>query len=86
MPYLERRETVVSVEGTAVRPISIRKVRRVALEELAESLAALERRYRMPSATFYESYQKGELGDDLDFVEWASLYELATRVGLISLP
>ena len=30
----------------------------------------------MESATFYRRFEAGELGDAMDFFEWASLYEL----------
>ncbi len=86
MRYFERPETILREQGVTGPPKRTLHVRRVPLKELAENLAALERRYRMPSALFYERYRRGELGDDLDFVEWAGLYELAVRLGLISPP
>ena len=30
----------------------------------------------MESATFYRRFEAGELGDGMDFFEWAGLYEL----------
>ena len=30
----------------------------------------------MDSATFYRRFEAGELGDAMDFFEWAGLYEL----------
>ena len=30
----------------------------------------------MESATFYRRFEAGELGDAMDFFEWAGLYEL----------
>jgi hypothetical protein len=30
----------------------------------------------MDSATFYQRFEAGELGDAMDFFEWAGLYEL----------
>jgi hypothetical protein len=35
-----------------------------------------EERYEMESATFYRRFEDGELGDAMDFFEWAGLYEL----------
>lgn len=48
------------------------------LVELAQQLAFMENKYGMKSADFYEKYNKGEMGDDVDFVWWASLYDLFT--------
>jgi hypothetical protein len=30
----------------------------------------------MDSGTFYQRFEAGELGDAMDFFEWAGLYEL----------
>ncbi len=35
-----------------------------------------ENRYGMSSATFYDRFEAGKLGDAMDFFEWAGLYEL----------
>jgi hypothetical protein len=42
---------------------------------LIRSLVAYEQRYQMSSADFYVRYQKGEMGDTIDFVEWAGDYQ-----------
>jgi hypothetical protein len=46
-----------------------------ALAALIRSLVAYEQRYQMSSADFYVRYQKGEMGDSKDFVEWAGDYQ-----------
>jgi hypothetical protein len=46
-----------------------------ALAALIRSLVAYEQRYQMSSADFYARYQRGELGDSTDFVEWAGDYQ-----------
>jgi hypothetical protein len=46
-----------------------------ALAALIRSLVAYEQQHHMPSADFYARYQRGELGDDVDFVEWAGDYQ-----------
>ena len=45
-----------------------------ALAALIRSLVAYEQRHQMSSADFYASYQKGEMGDTTDVVEWAGDY------------
>jgi hypothetical protein len=46
-----------------------------ALAALVRSLVAYEQRYQMSSADFYARYQKGEMGDSTDAVEWAGDYQ-----------
>lgn len=43
---------------------------------LSRRLALFEQKYGMNSAEFYERYQRGEMGDDMDFVRWAGRYRL----------
>ena len=45
-----------------------------ALAALVRSLVVYEQRYGMSSADFYARYQRGELEDTADFVEWAGDY------------
>jgi len=46
------------------------------LLDLATQLVLLEKRHDMKSSEFYEKFERGEMGDDTDFIWWASLYEL----------
>jgi hypothetical protein len=46
-----------------------------ALAAVIRSLVAYEQRYQMSSADFYDRYQRGEIGDSIDFVEWAGDYQ-----------
>jgi hypothetical protein len=46
-----------------------------ALTALIRSLVAYEQRYQMSSADFYARYQRGEMGDTADTVEWAGDYQ-----------
>jgi len=49
---------------------------RLRLERYERDLREFERRYGMESETFYRRFEAGELGDAMDFFEWAGLYEL----------
>lgn len=51
------------------------------VETLHADLAEFEGKYGMPSPLFYDRFQKGELGDSMEYVEWASLYRMAMRAG-----
>jgi hypothetical protein len=46
------------------------------LKRYEQDLREFEKRYGMESATFYRRFQAGELGDAMDFFEWAGLYAL----------
>lgn len=44
--------------------------------DLEKRLAAYEAQYGMDSADFYRRFRAGELGDEMDFVEWSVFYEM----------
>lgn len=46
------------------------------LEKYQHDMREFEQRYGMESSIFYQHFQAGELGDDIDFFEWVALYEL----------
>ena len=50
------------------------------LKEVQRDMAVFEARYQMSSAAFYKVYQAGETDDRMDFVEWASLIQMAENL------
>lgn len=44
--------------------------------EIVKHLAVMEREYDMDSAEFYGRYHRGEMGDDMKVMGWASDYEI----------
>ena len=48
--------------------------------ELETDLQQFETQYQMPSPEFYQKFRAGELGDDIDFVEWSSFYQMSCSV------
>ena len=50
------------------------------LTQLEHDLSQFEQRYNLSSDTFYARFQAGEMGDAMDFVEWASLHQMAERL------
>ena len=40
------------------------------LAKLEHQLAIFEQQYGWPTLVFYERFERGELGDDVDFFEW----------------
>ena len=49
---------------------------RLRLKRYEHDLHEFEQRYGMESSSFYQRFEAGELGDAMDFFEWAGLYEL----------
>ena len=49
---------------------------RLRLERYERDLCEFEMRYGMESPAFYRRFEAGDLGDAMDFFEWAGLYEL----------
>ncbi len=47
---------------------------------LLNQLAGFEQTYSLASCAFYTRYEKGEMGDDMDFVEWAATVEMLANV------
>lgn len=46
-----------------------------ALVAIVKQLHAYEMQYRMDSEDFNDKFQKGQLDDSIDFIEWANAYE-----------
>ena len=44
--------------------------------EVVRELTLLEQKYGMNSAEFYERFQRGGLGDEEDFMKWATYFEM----------
>ncbi len=47
---------------------------------LEQQLANFERQYARESGDFYARFERGELGDAADFVEWSATYEMAAEL------
>ena len=50
------------------------------LTELRADLAEFEARYGMSSNEFFRRFQAGQTDDRMDFVEWASLVQMAANL------
>ena len=46
------------------------------LERYQKDLEEFEQRFAMKSPVFYKNFEAGELGDKMDYFEWAGLYKL----------
>lgn len=47
---------------------------------LQTDLRELENKYAMTSPDFFFGFQRGDLGDDMDFVEWSALYRMYLKL------
>lgn len=50
------------------------------LRELQADLIHFEQQYEMSSAEFYQRYQAGQTDDQMDFIEWASVVQMTSRL------
>lgn len=50
------------------------------LEDLRQDLMKFEQTYQKSSDEFYQAFIRGETGDDMDAVEWGSLYAMYQRI------
>lgn len=46
------------------------------VDELSADLLKFEERFGMESQAFYERFEAGELGDDMDYMEWAAFFNM----------
>ena len=47
---------------------------------LTDQLKEFEKKYSLSSPEFYARYESGQMGDEMDFVEWAATVEMLTNV------
>lgn len=79
--YVKKNKNDKIVEGTINKIIhfKIDKYKKE-LKTLEDDLEVFEKKYKMETKKFFEDFEKGELGDNIDFVEWSSLYKIYQRI------
>ncbi len=50
------------------------------IKRLDKDLRKFERTYNKKSAVFFKEFEEGRTGDKIDFIEWASLYQMRNRL------
>ena len=50
------------------------------LSQLQADIAEFEQKYHLSSTEFYQQFQDGQTSDDMDYVEWASLIQMADNL------
>lgn len=83
---VRRLEQYVSADSTASDPVidmvmnkllTREKERMLELQSrLANELGSFEKKYALKSDAFYQRYERGEMGDAMDFVEWSATWEM----------
>jgi len=53
---------------------------RMQLEDIERVLADYEKQHGMSSAEFFQKYNSGQTDDRMDYVEWASLTQMAEHL------
>lgn len=49
------------------------------IKRFNKELKVFERAYGMKSSVFFKKFSEGKMGDDMDFIEWSSLYQIHNR-------
>lgn len=79
--YIEKNKNDKIVEGTINKIIQFKIDKyKKELKALKNDLKVFEEKYKMETKKFFEDFEKGELGDRIDFVEWLSLYKIYQRI------
>ena len=87
---VRRLERYIATDSSAVDPVihmaidklmerEITRLRKLKAR-LAEQLDEFERTYAMNSSDFRTRYESGEMGDDMDLIEWASTVEMLKNI------
>ena len=50
------------------------------LGQLRSQVAEFEDRHGIPSDEFYPRFERGDLGDNMDFIEWSATIEMIDRL------
>ena len=96
---IRRLEAYIAADNTAADAVldsSLTKLlarEQVRMQRLAnrlrQELQQFETSYKLLSDEFYASYCKGDMGDEMDFIEWAATVEMFAdaekRLNLLSL-
>jgi len=51
------------------------RVLKIGIEKTNQNLKWLEKQFGMESPQFYEAFQAGKMGDQIDYIKWAGEYE-----------
>ncbi|MCP4346319.1 MAG: hypothetical protein GY795_12435 [Desulfobacterales bacterium] len=74
--------SVDTVLDIAIEKLLAREITRMleVKERLTDQLESFEKQYSLKSSDFYIRYENGEMGDEMDFIEWASTVEMLANL------
>ncbi|EKF86389.1 hypothetical protein [Methanobacterium formicicum] len=70
MPEEQVRSAVIGALKNRIIEIDIK------LDDLNQNLEYFQRKYNLESENFYQQFCSGSLGDEMDFLEWKSSWEI----------
>jgi len=83
---VRRLEQYIAVDQSAVNPVLEMTINKLLTREtervldlkrrLMQQLREFEENYGLKSAVFYTRYENGEMGDEIDFMEWSATVEM----------
>lgn len=74
--------TVDPVIELTINKLLMREYERVAeiKHRLNTEMTQFEQQYAMNSNSFHQRYETGELGDEMDFIEWSATLEMLKQI------
>ncbi|OQY50129.1 MAG: hypothetical protein DRR08_13250 [Candidatus Parabeggiatoa sp. nov. 2] len=87
---VKRLEQYIIFNNSTVDPVLDMSINKLLVREYARmnelktrllnQVMKFEQAYSLASSEFYTRYEKGEMGDEMDFVEWAATVEMLANV------
>lgn len=87
---VKQLEKYLAINDSAIDPVVEKTISKLFVREhdrmvelktrLAMELSQFEKRYDLQSDHFYQRYEAGELGDEVDFIEWAATVEMLMNI------
>ncbi len=50
------------------------------LKDIENKIFIFEKKYKVDSCQFLQRFEQGEMGDDMDYLEWSSLLDMKDRI------
>jgi len=83
-------EKYISVDVAAVDPVVNLAIEKLLKREasrmdelrqrLLQQMSGFEKKYRLSSEEFCRRYEKGAIGDDMDYVEWSATVDMLAGI------
>ena len=74
----ERNDEIYPLVNDAIA--TEKRIIQAAIKRTKSILEKLEKKYDMSSHAFYEKYQKGEMGDSPDMIDWSGEYKILLKL------